>query len=367
MRRFVLLALLFTSAAFANGQPAGQAETKPEDEKVAEVAIEGIKNPALRSYRTMSAGLDAFDEHRRLAPAAALKFKLIRRTAIYGEATSWDGVSLRVAGNDFSIPLPIAPDGTFVLPRSQTAHAEDADLVLNQKKSTVSFAPDVRSPGLPANARRLGDLRLQCEVLLAVEKKEMSLALRAFFNTAFMGGDWCRAKHAKVGVPLGDWSMSTVLAYGDKRIPLPGEGYKITAPIQDKALPDDALIEFEFWSKASAQRKREFLAQTQLYVKSSINKWGDGAALRALADGRYSAVMPLQKGKWKFRLESPGGYLAAGGAARDTPAALDSELQLKYHGGRLEISVEQAGAYEFLLDLRDPDRPVMTVRRQEAT
>jgi hypothetical protein len=229
----------------------------------------------------------------------------------------------------------------------------------------MRFGVEVQTPGLPANMRRLGDLRLQCQVMIAIGKKELNLALRVLVNTVLLGSDWCASKHMQVTPFLVDWSISNTLVYGGKRQSIPVNGYRLFAPVHDKSLPDDALVELEFWSQASLKRKQEFLAQRPLYLKSSVNKWKEGVAFHTEEDARYRAVIQIKPGKWKFSLQSEGKELVLAGSAKDAPAALGREVLLKYHGPDLVLNVEQAAAYEFLLNLQNPDHPVLTIRQVE--
>lgn len=347
---------------------AQSAEPAQDNQAPSEVVIDGTRQPELKPYRIMSAGLDAFDEHRsRLAPNAELRFRLRQSTVPLGERQTWDGVTLRLAGDQFSLPLPVGADGTFTLPRSQAAYDEDADLVLNRKKSTIGFFAKVRSPGLPENARRMGDLRLECQVNIAIGKKELNLAQRAFYNTAFLGGDWCTSKRAIFRWVLDDWPVSATVVDKNASKSLAVDGYRFLAPIQDMSLSDDALITLEFWSQATAERKRGFLAQTPILLKSSVNKWGKGVPFREVEQGRYVARLEVPRGASKLRLESEGGQLALGGpVSTDTDVAASGSMGLKYHGGRLVIHADQPGAYEVSLDLRDPDHPGMAISRVES-
>jgi hypothetical protein len=357
--------LLFLAAS---GPAAAQSDEQVREPNAPpEVVVDGTRHPELKPYRVMSAGLDAFDEYRKLAPAAALKFRLLQNGAAYGEPQKWDGVTLRVAGDQLSIPLPIEADGTFTLPRSQAAYDEDADLALNRKKSTISFYTKVLTPGLPENVRRLGDLRLQCEVTIAIGKKELNFAQRAFYNTVLFGGDWCTSRKATFGLLLDDWPIQATLVDKDKRKTLRTAGYRIVTPIQDSSLSDDALITFEYWSQASAERKRDFLANTPIFLKSSVFKWSSGTPFREVAQGRYVARVDLSRGASKIRFESADGQLVLGGPARgDTKIDAGGSMGLTYHGGRLVINADQPGAYEVSLDLRDPDHPGMAISRVES-
>lgn len=362
--RALLSSVLLLCACARAAQPAP--EPAPDEEPVAEVAINAIKNPELKPYRVMSAGLDAFDEYRALAPNATLQFQLSRRGEVNWFKGSWEGVTLRLAGSDTSIPIPIGKDGRFTLPRSKEAYDDDAELILNQKKSLVRFSVDVRTPGLPANARRLGDLRLQCKVQMGIGKKELNFATRAAFNAIFLGSDWCASRNAKFGFALPDWSMGTSVVHGAKRIPINAYGYHIVAPLTDKSLPDDALVEFEFWTDASLERKKEFLALRPLSLNSSVNKWGPGQALQLKDNGNYSALMQLKPGRWKFRLGSKGGESSLGASGGKEHAALGIEQALAWHGEDLKLEVDQAGTYEFAFNLHDLDRPVGMIKRVDA-
>lgn len=363
--RNVLLSSVVLSAAVAQAAEAPPEAPAAED-PIAEVAINGTKNPELKPYRVMSAALDAFDEYRALAPNATLQYQMSRRGEVNWYKGSWEGVTLRLAGTDTSIPVPIGKDGKFTLPRSKEAYDDDADLILNQKKSLIRFSVDVRTPGLPANVRRLGDLRLQCKAQIAIGKKELNFATRAVFNTIFLGGDWCSSRNAKFGFTLPDWSMNTTVIYAGKRVPVNSYGYNIVAPLTDKSLPDDALVEFEFWSDASAERKKQFVAAGPLYLKSSVNKWGPGPAFQLKEDGNYSALIALKPGKWRFQLDSKGGEISLGASTGNAHVGLAVEQPLAWHGEDLKLEVDQAGTYEFSYHLQDLERPVGMVRRVEA-
>ncbi|GAB3467196.1 hypothetical protein GCM10027321_34360 [Massilia terrae] len=367
MRLPIALAVSTLLSMSASGQAAAQTgEQAPDGNPTPEVVVDGSRH-GLKPYRIMSAGLDAFDEHRKLAPAAALKFRLLQNGASYGEPQKWDSVTLRLAGDEFSIPLPIEADGTFTLPRSQAAFDQDADLVLNRNKSTISYYTKVLTPGLADNVRRMGDLRLQCEVTIAIGKKELNFAQRAFYNTVLFGGDWCTSRKATFGLLLDDWPMKVTLVDKDKRKTLRADGYRLVTPIQDSSLSDEALITFEYWSQASAERKREFIATTPLFLKSSAFKWNAGTPFREVEKGRYVAQIALSRGESKLRLESADGQLALGAPARgDTRIDTSATTKLKYHGGRLVIQTDQPGAYEVSLDLRDPDHPEMAISRAES-
>lgn len=256
------------------------------------IAVSGTRNPELKPYRVMSAGLDAFDEFKPLAPNASLQFKLSRRGDPCGYKANWDGVSMRLAGNDTSIPIPISADGTFSLPRSKEAYDDEADLVLIQKKDLIRFQVDVRTPGLPANVRRMGDLRLQCQVVVAIGRKELNVAQRAAFNTLMLGADWCTAKRARFGFAPPGWSMGTTIVHDGKRTPYPADGYRLNVPLYDKTIPDDALVESEFWSTLDAERKQQLVAAAQLVLKSSFDKWKAGPALSRTETSATAPSLP---------------------------------------------------------------------------
>jgi hypothetical protein len=211
--------ILFYVVLFSAGVQAADARpgVSESEQQIAEVAVNGTKDPGLKPYRIMSGGLDAFDEYRSHAPEAVLRFRLSKHGERNWYAENWDGVRLRMAGNDSAIPVPIAVDGTFILPRSQQAYDDDADLILNQKKSLIRFSADVRTPGVPENARRLGDNRLECQVMMGIGKKELGFARRAVFNTIFLGGHWCSSKRATYGFPLPGGSIKTTLNVGGTR------------------------------------------------------------------------------------------------------------------------------------------------------
>lgn len=125
------------------------------------VVVTAVRDPVKKSYRKMLDGAELFEARRaQLAPNAALRYKLIPRKP----DTKMKGVELEIAGHTVAIPVKVGPDQTFTIERSARAEKENAQVMPNRKAGTLTWRADVRTPGSPENVRRLGDLRLECEV-----------------------------------------------------------------------------------------------------------------------------------------------------------------------------------------------------------
>lgn len=124
------------------------------------VVVTAVRDPVKKSYRRMLEGAQLFAERKHLAPRAELRFKLIPRKP----GARIEGTELAVEGESVSIPVKVAPDRTFTLERNRTALKENAQVMPNRKAGTMTWRAEVRTPGLPPDTRRLGDLRLECEV-----------------------------------------------------------------------------------------------------------------------------------------------------------------------------------------------------------
>lgn len=235
MNRLSIIAALLAMAApsFAQEGAAAAAET---------VQVSSIKDPALRPYRRMLRGLDAWEEKRGLAPNASLRFEL---WTAEGKPAAPEGLQLRIAGNQVDIALPIDPDGSFVLPRSQEAWDDEADLVSNRKKDRIRWRPRVRTPGVPEHARRLGDLRLECEVSAAVRKEEIPLLYRA---GALAAGGLCNLPMVGYVYRAPRKLASATAVAGERKLALVlhenGEAYM--APLRDKSWDNETLVVYEF-------------------------------------------------------------------------------------------------------------------------
>jgi hypothetical protein len=144
-------ALVFFCAA-ATAQAAS-----PENDAV---AVTALRNPVDKPYRKMVAGLERFEKRRHLAPEAALRFKLLPRN----RGTRMENLELEIAGKSFATPVAVASDQTFALVRDPRALKENASVIPNRKAGTMTWRAEIRTPDLPPGTRRLGDLRLECEV-----------------------------------------------------------------------------------------------------------------------------------------------------------------------------------------------------------
>ena len=239
MKRIPILAVLLTMAGpvLAQDAPAEQ------------VQVSSVKDPELQPYKQMVRGLDVWDEqHARLAPQASLRFELWTRD---GKLAAIDGLQLRLAGNAVDIALPLDQDATFVLPRSQEALADNADLVMNRKKDQFRWRPRINTPGVPANARRMGDLRLECAVRAAVRKEEIPFLYRA---GAVAAGGVCKLPMTAFLYRAPQRLVSAVVVSGERsaQLNLRDNVHVFEAPLRDKSWDNEALVVYTFVEPAAA-------------------------------------------------------------------------------------------------------------------
>lgn len=225
-----------------------------DDQAVQSVSVSGTKDPDWKPYRKMLDGLDAFDAHHALAPQASLNFLLRPQQP----NLKLDNLTLRIVGDHTSIDVPIAADYTFSLPRDEAAARDDADLRLNTKKGLFRWRPLVLTPGLPPNTRRLGDLRLECEVRWAVDKFDLSF-LKLTFLTPLGGA--CHSSRARIFYVAAAPIASVTLVSGTRRESLPAErmdphdNQRYSPPLYDADWPDDTLVLLELQAPDSTAAK----------------------------------------------------------------------------------------------------------------
>jgi hypothetical protein len=335
------------------------------------VTLTSAKDPLFKSYRAMWAGMEAYEQFRQFAPNAPLKFTLIRYGDVNKFASDWKGVKLRIAGSEDhpSISIPIAADGTFVVPRVQSAYDDDAELILNQKKSHVGGMPEIKTAGLPPNTRRLGDLRLECQVVQAIAKKDVNLLARAAVNTFTLGSNLCNFKSIDLGRTASDRMVSVTLMNGNQRRDVRFSGTKFFPPIQDKSVPDDALIEFVYWSQASVEAKQAYFARYPIVFKGSLDSWGKDVLLRADphtgTPTSYSVKVKLRVRDYAFRLIDQDKRVEYGTWTATPVQAPAEAVPMAWRGRDFVFRCTREGEYVFTVNVQNPDAPALTIKRIE--
>jgi len=227
------------------GVPAAAQDSKPDSPE--EIKVNAMRDPAVRKYEAIVAGLDAFDKHHAMAPKIdVLRFRVEPRDRVSEKPVL---PAARLGGDDgFSLALAVDTDGMFVVPRSQAALDANSELVLNQQRRLYRVTPVVRSPGMPDHVRRLGDLRLECQVQIAIIKEEMPLWVVLAANTLLRTRNWCGFTfEGKSGFTFKHMHKlrSAVLVDGNRSALLATEGRVFRVPLGDTSWSDDTLVELE--------------------------------------------------------------------------------------------------------------------------
>jgi hypothetical protein len=203
-----------------------------------------------------------------MAPNALLRYKLLPRQ----RDTNMEGIELQIVGDSFTMPVSFAADRTFTLERNQKALDENASVRPNRKADSMTWRTDVRTPGLPPNTRRLGDLRLECHVGMEADLVSNVLPVigqisrfidrmrdycdksdahyyffseRPLFSVTMVAG----ARREILSVDelyagaSSDPLSKTDLSYCDCQVLLDRTYY---VPLGDRSWPDDTLVEIEY-------------------------------------------------------------------------------------------------------------------------
>ena len=232
------------------------------------ISAKANPDPVEKSYRKMIRGMDLFEKQRSISPNAALRFKLLPRR----RETDMSSVEIDVLGSSVEFSVPIAPDHTFAMPRNKQAFEENAQVTPNRKAQSMTWRTEIRTPGLPPNTRRLGDLRLECQVGMeaglisnsnnfvgwiaqavldtpAYCDKKAPLYLffsdRPLFSVALVAGQRREilAIDKLYAAASDDPGLNDDLPYCDCEV-LIDRTYVL--PLGDRGWPDDTLVEFEY-------------------------------------------------------------------------------------------------------------------------
>lgn len=268
------VALMLACTAAWAAEP--QAKAGPGADAVQTITVSRTRNPVDKSYRKMLKGMELFAKKRAMAPDASLRFKLLPRQ----RDTDMDGIVLNIVGESITIPVPVAPDHTFTLERNRKALDEDASVMPNRKVRSMTWRTEIRTPGLPPDTRRLGDLRLECHVGMEADLisdyvpvigqvanflqrmldycdgsdvRYLFFAERPLFSVTMVAGS--RREILSVDAlygGIGDRPMSPAdLASCDCQVLLDRTYF---LPLGDRSWPDDTLIEFEYMDGADEHR-----------------------------------------------------------------------------------------------------------------
>ena len=260
------VAMMLACTAACADEPQEKPGVAPDPREF--ILVNGTRDPVNKSYRKMLNGMALFEKMHGMAPNASLRFKLLPRQ----RDTKMDGIVLEIVGDTVTIPVPLAADRTFTLERDQQALDENASVMPNRKASSMTWRTEIRTPGLPPNTRRLGDLRLECHVGMEAGLISNTLPVIGLVTNLIQGMlDFCNGSDVPylffserplfsvtmvagtrreilsvdelyAGVSFGRTSKAD-LAYCDCQVLLDRTYF---LPLGDRSWPDDTLIEFEY-------------------------------------------------------------------------------------------------------------------------
>lgn len=240
----------------------GAALAAPQEAAMPVVQVEGLADPDEQTYRSLLKGVEAFEKNRHLAPQASLRYRLVPRM----DGVKLAGIEVAIRSEGRKQPLDLDQQLSFALPRDERAMKEGACVTSNRKSRSFAWSPDVRTPGLPPDTRRLGDLRLECQIdraasLLVGFKPPAYRLLELTIDVCTQGGgNWLYYADRAL--------FNVTLVNGTRRQPLFARnmyGSPIPAPLRvfydfhpllvdrtyivklsDTSWPDDTLVEFEY-------------------------------------------------------------------------------------------------------------------------
>jgi hypothetical protein len=165
------------------------------------------------------------------------------------------------------VPVPLDAEDNFVIDPAWNRYPDATELKSKLLDGRVTWRADIRTPGLPPNERRLGDLRLQCRVGF---DSGVARGDKGFFKTlvrvAFFLPDSCDNPSSS-GSSFADRELFAVtLVDGERRMALSnamlhglkeGSGAQydwgfllrermFRLPMGDKRWPDDTRVVMEF-------------------------------------------------------------------------------------------------------------------------
>jgi hypothetical protein len=261
MNRRIAQAVLLASfgTAFAQGR-------SPSEDAV---KVTALRDPVDKSYRRMVEGMELFEKRHHLAPNAPLRFKLLPRH----HGSDMRDIQLEIVGDSFTTAVAVAPDQTFALERRALALKENASVQPNRRAKTMTWRAEIRTPGLPPGTRRLGDLRLECEVgmksgLISNYRPFLFRWLDPFLRE---GPEYCQRAVPRYLFFADRPIFSVTLVAGERREVLPVDQMYGSAsrhpewkddlaycdcevlmdrayfmPLGDPSWPDDTRVEFEY-------------------------------------------------------------------------------------------------------------------------
>ena len=270
MRRALLACTL--ACAVGSLLACGPAAAVPGGDEPDTIEVTGIRKPEVHKYKAILAGLDTFDKHHALAPnVPELRFRI---RALRGAGLP-EQPRVRIEGEDgFVLPLALDAANRFSVPRSEAALDADAELAVNQKRKSYRVEPDVRTPGLPGNVRRLGDLRLECRVIVGIAKEEISLVWVLAINGVLRTRDWCGftlEDPPKFGFDAGAPVLKATLREGERSKELETSKNGFSVALSDPSWSDEALVELEFGAPPDAQAPEATPAAGQQQIAAAAS------------------------------------------------------------------------------------------------
>ena len=228
--RYSFLTLLLL-ATYLHG-PAHAEPPSSEEAGDKEITVIGLIDKHEFSAKTLRSIQAAYAKYRHLAPQAPLRFHV--------EDTSKADVALRfwLSTGDDIVNLPISADGMVDL--SNIVVTKKTKLNSNRARGRLHLRPKIFSPNTSPNARRLGDLRLECRIIWAMVESEIPLPIKVTF--AWVGNP-CASK--KIGIYFKEpFPLSRAnVEYEGKTQSVPiskRDSYR--PPIYDKKVPDAAVV-----------------------------------------------------------------------------------------------------------------------------
>lgn len=227
-------------AALAVAAPVQAAEPADAGPQVVHVKGSAPGQPMAWRYTLLQKAQAVFEQGSAAqAPGAQLSFRLPRIDP------AQDGNLVELVMEDKRLPLAMASAASFALPGLGTVDDGDAMVVANKdfpKGSYLHPNVQVRSPGLPANVVRMGDLRLACAAQVAMAKAE-SLKFRLLLGTVGLFADLCgEMEVTSMNAPAGRYD-TIAIEDGERKLTLKKSQDKLPQ-LGEKSWSDNARIRY---------------------------------------------------------------------------------------------------------------------------